>query len=79
MGTLADYSHTILQRPYNLAPDLLLAASLSNIPLRQAEEISRFAARLGASGRSALASPRKLGDEHEAPSNNGEKHDHSLW
>jgi hypothetical protein len=46
------------------APDSLLASSMSAIPLRQAGEISRFAARLGASARSAPASPRKLRDEH---------------
>jgi hypothetical protein len=46
------------------APDSVLASSMSAIPLWQAEEISRFAARLGASARSVPASPRKLRDEH---------------
>jgi DNA-directed RNA polymerase specialized sigma24 family protein len=44
-------------------PDALLTSSVSSIPLRQAEEISRFAFKLRASGRSALTNPLKQGNE----------------
>jgi hypothetical protein len=43
-------------------PDSLLPTIMKAIPLRQAEEITRFASKLKNSERSALADPRRRGD-----------------